>query len=132
VIEAVPVVARVEKRERPSGRRGRHVDAQAVGERNGQQRAPQRMVGLILLQLVLRRERQAAQVVERADVGGLDSRGVELPTIERARLIGVLDLLVQPLLLDRAERCPRRRLDVRLQVAGVHGREAYPSRSAGA
>jgi len=86
------------------------------------------MVGLILLQLVLRRERQAAQIVERADVGGLDSRGVELPTIERARLIGVLDLLVQPLLLDRAERCPRRRLDVRLQVAesiaGKHTRVA--------
>src|SRR5262249_28732348 len=98
MVEAVPVVARVEKRERPSGRRRRHVDTQTVLERHGQQRTPQRMVGLILLQLVLRRERQAAQIVERANVGGLDSRGVELPTVERARLIGVLDLLVQPLL----------------------------------
>ena len=43
VIEAVPVLARVEERERPAGRGRGQVDAQHVGERHGEHVAPRRV-----------------------------------------------------------------------------------------
>src|SRR5204863_1791740 len=116
VIEAVPVVARVEERERPARGGRRHVDAQNVLERDGEQVPPRRRRRLVLPQLVLGGEWQAAHVVER-----LQPRSPpELATIERAVGPGMRQLFAQPRDLEPSHGGARGALEPRLEIAGDH------------
>jgi hypothetical protein len=96
------------------------VHAQALLERHGEQRAPERVIRLVLLQLVLGGERQALEVRQRADLLRPDAGGVELLAIERAVVVSVRDLCAQPLLLQARQRLARGGLDLGLEAARGH------------
>ena len=64
-----------------------------LGERHRQHVAPRRMRRLVVLQLVLRGERQSAQIVERAELRRIGTQPAKLASIERTVPGGVGDLL---------------------------------------
>src|SRR6185295_11373971 len=100
-----------------------------VGKRHRQHGAPRRMRGLVLLQLVLRRERQAREVVERAEARGIDAGGAQASAVERAVAGGVGHLLAQPPRLEATHVGARGALQPGLEVARGHGRPAQSSSS---
>ena len=99
VIEAVPVVPRVEEGQRSPRGGGRHVDAEALIQGDGQKVPPGGLIGLAPLELVLRGEGEAPEVLQGFDPVRSDAGRVELAPIEGAAVIGMLHLGPQPLLL---------------------------------
>jgi len=71
---------------------------------------------VVRTQVVLRREREPAQVVERAAIVRVDAAGGERLAIEADALVRVPQAPLQALELQRLELVPRGRLD-RLEVA---------------
>ena len=120
VIEAVPVLARVEERERAPRRRRGQVHSQNFGQRDREHVAPGRPGRLVLLQLILGGEGQTSEVVEGPDARGGDARGPELAAVERAVGRGMAHLRAQALGLPARHRGARSPLDLGLKVAGGH------------
>ena len=122
VVEAVPVLPRVEEGERAPRRRRRQVHARDLGERDGQHVAPRRPRRLVLLQLVLGREGQLAKIIEASDPCGRDTRGLELAPVERTVRGRVAHLLAQLRGLPARHGGARPPLDLGLQITGGHDR----------
>ena len=106
--------------QRPAGGGGGQVHAQHVGERHRQQVAPRRARGLVFLQLVLGGERQAPQIVERAELRRIGAHAAELSSIERAVAGGVGHLLAQPAELQARHLGAGGALQPGLEIAGRH------------
>jgi len=60
------------------------VDPEHVVQRYGEHVAPRRLLRLVLLELVLGREREPRKIVERPDSRRLEPGRLELSTVERA------------------------------------------------
>ena len=120
MVEAVPVLARIEEGERAPGRRRRQVNAHDVSQRDGEHVAPGRSGGLVFLQLVLGGEGETAKIVEAPDPRRLDACGLELAAVERAVRGGVTHLLAQAQRLPPRHGGARPALDLGFEVAGGH------------
>jgi hypothetical protein len=120
MIEAVPVLARVEERERPARRGGGHVDPEHVFQRHREDVAPRWILRLVFLQLVLGREGQPAEVVQRADGRRLDRGGPELAPVERTVRRRVGHLFAKASCLHPRHLGAGCTLQTRLEVAGGH------------
>ena len=77
---------------------------------------------VVVAQVVLARERQPAQVVERPHRGRIDSELVEPPPVEGDPFVHVARELLQPSRLERPQLRPRHRLGCRIVDHGGHRR----------